>query len=59
MTAFEWLKTLRMLVALLLVWNLVLSFCLVAGYMEKIENEKFQKICNLELIPDSELMEVK
>lgn len=59
MTALEWLKTLRTMVALLLIWNLVLSFCLVEGYMEKQETEQFQKICNLEAIPPYEILEEK
>lgn len=59
MTALEWLKMLRKLVASLLVWNLVISFCLVAGYMEKQETEQFQKICNLEAIPPYEILEEK
>ena len=59
MTALEWLKTLRRLVVLLLVWNLVLSFCLVTGYMEKQETEQFQKICNLEAIQPFEILEEK
>ena len=59
MTAFEWLKLLRKLVMFLLVWNVVLSFCLVSGYMEKQETEQFQKICNLEAIPPYEILEEK
>ena len=57
MTAIECLKMLRKLVLLLLVWNIVLSFVLVAGYMEKREAEHFQKICNLETIPPFEILE--
>ena len=57
MTALECLKMLRKLVVLLLIWNVVLSFCLVAGYMEKQEIEHFQKICNLEAIPPYETLE--
>jgi hypothetical protein len=63
MTAIECLKMLRKLVLLLLVWNVVLSFCLVAGYMEKQTDRFNQQICNLEMIPDSvpefEIMEVE
>lgn len=58
MTAIEWLKLLRKVVIFLIIWNLILSFCLVAGYMEKREVEHFQKICNLEEIPQYELVEV-
>ena len=59
MTALECLKMLRKLVLLLLVWNLVLSFCLVAGYMEKQAADLNQKICNLEAIPPYEILEVE
>jgi hypothetical protein len=58
MTVFECVKNLRKMVLLLLVWNVVLSFCLVAGYMEKQTEELNQKICNLEAIPDFEIVEV-
>lgn len=57
MTAIECLKILRKGFLVLLVWNLILSFCLVAGYIEKKENERFQKICNLESIPPYEILE--
>ena len=57
MTALECLKILRKGFIFLLVWNVVLSFCLVAGYIEKQETEHFQKICNLEAIPPYELLE--
>lgn len=63
MTALECLKILRKGFIFLLVWNVVLSFCLVAGYMEKQENNLNQQICNLEMIPDSvpeyEIVEVE
>lgn len=59
MTAFEWLKLLRKLVMFLLVWNVVLSFCIVAGYMEKQAADLNQKICNLEAIPEFEIVEVE
>ena len=63
MTALECLKILRKGFIFLLVWNIVLSFCLVAGYMEKQNDKLNQKICNLEMIPDSvpefELAEVE
>jgi predicted nucleic acid-binding protein len=59
MTAIECLKMLRKLVLLLLVWNVVLSFCIVAGYIEKQEIKHFQKICNLEAIPPYEILEEK
>lgn len=59
MTAIECLRVMRKLVVLLLVWNVVLSFCLVAGYMEKQAEELNQKICNLEEIPQYELVEVE
>ena len=63
MTAIECLKMLRKLVLFLIIWNLVLTFYLVAEYMEK-QTDKFnQQICNLEMIPDSvpefEIMEVE
>jgi hypothetical protein len=63
MTALECLKILRKGFIFLLVWNVVLSFFLIAGYMEKQENNFNQQICNLEMIPDSvpefELVEVE
>ena len=59
MTALECLKILRKGFIFLLVWNLVLSFCLVVGYMEKQKDELNQKICNLEAIPEFEIMEVE
>ena len=63
MTALECLKILRKGFIFLLVWNVVLSFFLVAGYMEKQENNLNQQICNLEMIPDSvpeyEIVEVE
>jgi hypothetical protein len=59
MTALECLKILRKGFIFLLVWNLVLSFCLVAGYMEKQTDELNQKICNLEMIPEFEIVEVE
>ena len=55
MTAIECLKMLRKLVLLLLVWNIVLSFVLFAGYIEK-QTDKFnQQICNLEAIPNDDV----
>jgi hypothetical protein len=59
MTALECLKILRKGFIFLLVWNVVLSFCLVAGYMEKQTEELNQKICNLEMIPEFEIVEVE
>jgi hypothetical protein len=59
MTALECLKILRKGFIFLLVWNVVLSFCLVAGYMEKQTDELNQKICNLEMIPEFEIVEVE
>ena len=63
MTALECLKILRKGFIFLLVWNVVLSFFLVAGYTEKQENNLNQQICNLEMIPDSvpeyEIVEVE
>ena len=59
MTALECLKMMRKFVLLLLVWNVVLSFCLVAGYMEKQTDKLNQQICNLEAIPDFEIVEVE
>jgi hypothetical protein len=59
MTALECLKILRKGFIFLLVWNVVLSFCLVAGYMEKQTEELNQKICNLEAIPEFDLVEVE
>jgi hypothetical protein len=59
MTALECLKVLRKGFVFLLVWNVVLSFCLVAGYMEKQTEELNQKICNLEMIPEFEIVEVE
>ena len=59
MTAIECLKILRKGFIFLLVWNVVLSFCLVAGYMEKQTEELNQKICNLEMIPEFENVEVE
>ena len=59
MTALECLKILRKGFIFLLVWNLVLSFCLVTGYMEKQTEELNQKICNLEAIPEFEIVEVE
>jgi hypothetical protein len=59
MTALECLKILRKGFIFLLVWNVVLSFCLVAGYMEKQTEELNQKICNLEAIPEFEIVEVE
>jgi hypothetical protein len=55
MTAIECLKMLRKLVLLLLVWNVVLSFVLVAGYMEKQADKFNQQICNLEAIPNDDV----
>ena len=59
MTAIECLKILRKGFIFLLVWNVVLSFCLVAGYMEKQAADLNQKICNLEAIPEFEIVEVE
>ena len=58
MTAIEWLKLLRKVVIFLLIWNLVLTFCLVSTYLEKQATDLNQKICNLEEIPQYELVEV-
>ena len=59
MTALEWLKLLRKAVIFLLVWNLVLTFCLVSTHLEKQAAELNQQICNLEEIPQYELVEVE
>lgn len=59
MTALECLKILRKGFIFLLVWNVVLSFCLVTGYREKQTEELNQKICNLEAIPEFEIVEVE
>ena len=58
MTAIEWLKLLRKVVIFLIIWNLVLSFCLVSTHLEKQATELNQQICNLEEIPQYELVEV-
>lgn len=59
MTAIECLKMLRKLVLFLIIWNLVLTFCLVAGYLEKQADKFNQQICNLEAIPNYEIVEVE
>ena len=55
MTAIEWLKLLRKTVIFLLIWNLVLTFCLVSTHLEKQATELNQQICNLEEIPNDDV----
>ena len=59
MTAIECLKILRKGFILLLVWNLLLSGVLLMQFEQKKEAELNQQICNLEEIPQYELMEIE
>lgn len=58
MTAIECLQLLRKGFIFLLIWNLVLSFIVVAHTMEVSSEKLNQQICNLEAIPDFEIVEV-
>ena len=64
MTITQNLNILRNIVLFLIMWNLVLTFCLVAANMEKQAEKLNQEICNLEAIPNDdvpqfEIMEVE
>lgn len=51
MTAIECLKVLRTGFLVLLVWNLLITGCLIAQFSNKQETELNQQICSQELIP--------
>lgn len=58
MTAIECLKMLRKGFIFLLVWNLLITGTLLVQFGNKQEDELNTKICNLETIPDYEIVEV-
>ena len=59
MTAIECLKILRKGFCILLVWNLILTCTLLVQCNSKKEEQLNQQICNLETIPQYELVEVE
>ena len=59
MTAIECLKILRKGFICLLVWNLLLTSALLVQFGSKQEEKLNNKICNLEAIPDYEMVEVE
>ena len=59
MTAIECLKILRKGFICLLVWNLLITGALLVQFGNKQEEKLHQEICNLEAIPEFELVEVE
>ena len=59
MTAIECLRILRKGFLVLLVWNILLTGTLLIQFGNKQEEELNQQICNLEAIPQYELVEVE
>lgn len=59
MTALECLKILRKGFICLLVWNLLITGVLLVQFGNKQEEELNQEVCNLECIPEYELVEVE
>ena len=58
MTAIEWLKSLRCVVLVLLIWNVLITGALLLNVSQKQEEKLNQQICVLEGIPDFEIIEV-
>lgn len=59
MTALECLKILRKGFICLLVWNLLITGVLLVQFSNKQEEKLNQQICNLEAIPEFEIVEVE
>lgn len=59
MTAIECLKILRKGFVFLLIWNILLTGVLCMQFSNKQEEKLNQEICNLECIPEYELVEVE
>ena len=59
MTPIQLLKILRKLVCLLVIWNVFLTGTLFIQFNNHQTEELNQQICNLEAIPQYELMEVE
>lgn len=59
MTAIECLRILRKGFICLLVWNLLITGVLLMQFGNKQEEKLNQENCNLECIPEYELMEVE
>ena len=52
-------KMFQKLVCFLLVWNLLITYALLVHYEVKTEEKINEQICNLEAIPQYELMEIE
>ena len=59
MTAIELLKALRQGFLMLLVWNFILSGIIIFDKVSENQESLNEQICNLEAIPQYELVEVK
>ncbi len=59
MTAIECLKILRKGFLVLIIWNLILTGVLLTQCTTRQEEKQSEVICNLEAIPQFELVEVE
>ena len=59
MTAIECLKKIKKIVLILILWNLLITGVLLVQFYNKQNAKMNQQICNLEAIPEFEIVEVE